>query len=278
MTIRHGSSIGSDRDVVSSISCKSTRRAALLNSDFTCNNCDAQSTFNPDGDWREAPSCANCGSSVRTRQLIYCLTSALYGSPATLSSIKDPKYSGVGLSDPELLANQMASAFIYTNTFYHSEPKLDICNPSESRLGRSDFLISSDVFEHVPSPVQAAFDGAFAVLRPGGILVLTVPFDERVETTERFPNVKEFKLMNFDGEWLLVGKTQAQSYEVHDNLIFHGGPGTTVEMRFFSRQAVISHLLAAGFTDVVVHGQAHPEYGIFPPHEQGLPITARKPA
>ena len=115
------------------------------------------------------------------------------------------------------------------------------------------------------------------MLRPGGLIVLTVPFDERTDTTEHFPNVRDFKLLNFDAEWLLVGRTDAGSYELHDDLTFHGGPGTTVEMRFFSRQAVIEHLAAAGFVDISVFDRTVPAYGIFPPHQEGVPITARKP-
>lgn len=125
--------------------------------------------------------------------------------------------------------------------------------------------------------MQRAFDGAFQVLRPGGVLVLTVPFDERPETSEHFPNVRDFKLIEFDGEWLLIGRTQDGLYEMHNDLIFHGGPGTTVEMRFFSHQAVISHLEVAGFTEITVYEQPVHEYGIFPPHKEGLPISARKP-
>ncbi|WP_147454366.1 hypothetical protein [Sphingomonas sp. PP-F2F-G114-C0414] len=202
----------------------------------------------------------------------------LFGEGRTLPTLRANEIRGIGLSDSEILASRLVESFDYINTFYHAEPKLDICNPGAAWIGKNDFLISSDVFEHVPSPVQSAFDGAFAVLSPGAIFVLTVPFDQRSATTEHFPNAKHFRLVDFDDEWLLVGKTDAGTYEVHKDLIFHGGPGTTVEMRFFSRQAVIAHLEAAGFIDVQVHDQAVPEYGIFPPHHEGLPITARKPS
>ncbi|MEC3949573.1 methyltransferase domain-containing protein [Sphingobium sp. HWE2-09] len=190
----------------------------------------------------------------------------------------DAKYiRGIGLSDSISLANRLSQSFDYTNTFYHTDPMLDICNPSDSWINQHDFLISSDVFEHVPSPVQRAFDGAFSVLRPGGLFVLTVPFDDRQNTTEHFPNVRDFKLIDFDGEWLLAGRTAEGDYELHNDLIFHGGPGTTVELRFFSRDDLIGHLEAAGFTAIEVHDCEIHEYGIFHPHYQGVPITAWKP-
>ena len=157
------------------------------------------------------------------------------------------------------------------------DPRLDICSPTSDWTGQNDFIISSDVFEHVPSPVQKAFDGAFQVLKPGGWLILTVPFDDRLKTTEHFENVRNFRLIDFEGDWLLFGKTEGQNYEIHRNLIFHGGPGTTVEMRFFSRSDVIFHLEKAGFVEIKIHDQPIEEYGIFLQHDQGLPITARKP-
>lgn len=249
----------------------------MINAHFTCNICGTQSVFNPSDDWRESPSCIGCWSSVRSRQLVHCVTSSILGSGVILPWVKEPNIRGIGLSDPDGLADHMVRAFNYTNTYYHTEPRLDICNPKSEWVGEADFLISSDVFEHVPSPVQLAFDGAFRILRPGGTLVLTVPFDERPETTEHFENVRDFRLLDFDGEWLLVGKTKEDRYELHNSLVFHGGPGTVVEMRFFSRHAVIAHLKAAGFTEIHIHDDTVPEYGIFPPHHQGLPITAKKP-
>lgn len=249
----------------------------MMGATFTCNICSSTSVFDPTGDWREAPSCSSCGSSVRMRQLVHCLTEAVNGESRTLANSVDQSVQGVGLSDPTLLASRLQQTYAYTNTYYHTEPQLDICAPSAARADTADFLISSDVFEHVPNPVGAAFAGAFAVLKPGGVFILTVPFDERPATTEHFPNVGPFQLVQFDDEWLLVGKTASNEYEVHRDLVFHGGPGTTVEMRFFALKDVVAQLVAAGFGNVHVHREVVPQYGIYPPHHQGLPITATKP-
>lgn len=250
----------------------------MIGSTFTCNICNTRTEFNPLGDWREAPSCTTCGSSVRMRQLVHCLTEATTGRSATLRDSVDFHIKGLGLSDPTLLSSRLEQTFSYTNTYYHTEPQLDICAPSPAWAGSADFLISSDVFEHVPNPVGAAFAGAYAVLKPGGVFVLTVPFDDRVETTEHFSAVGPFRLIEFDGEWLLVGKTASNGFEVHRDLVFHGGPGTTVEMRFFGLDDLLAQLASAGFRDVKVHYESVPQYGIFPPHHQGLPITAIKPS
>jgi hypothetical protein len=177
-----------------------------------------------------------------------------------------------------MLANALERSFDYTNTYYHQEPRLDICGPAAGWTGSAEFLISSDVFEHVSRPVQAAFDGAANVLADGGLLVLTVPFDDRPATTEHFPPLHHHKIVEVNGEWILINCTVDGAIDVYRELNFHGGPGTTLEMRFFALTAVIAHLEAAGFEDITVHDEQVPQWGIFPPHNQGLPISARKRA
>lgn len=249
----------------------------MIGANFTCNICGHPAEFLPEGDWREASSCQSCGSSVRSRHIAHCVTSEIFGYSVPLSAAQDKSIRGIGLSDAGPLALALERAFDYTNTFYHTEPILDICSPTPEWLGAAEFLTSSDVFEHVPNPVRNAFAGAYKALRPGGILVLTVPFDDRPETTEHFPNVYQFTTVNLADEYLLIGKTAAGEFEVHRNLIFHGGPGTTVEMRFFSQRDVIDNLRNTGFVDIRLHNENIPRSGIFLAHQQGLPITARKP-
>jgi len=188
-----------------------------------------------------------------------------------------PDIIGFGLSDWLGYAPRLAQKLNYTNTFYHQEPFLDIVSPPSSFLGLADFLISTDVFEHVPPSVQRAFDGSFALLKPGGLLVLTVPFTDVVKTVEHFPDLEVFKVVNLVGDYVLINKTAAGAISLYDNLVFHGGPGDTLEMRVFSRADTIKNLEASGFVDVVVHEEASVEWGIIPPHHHGLPVTARKP-
>lgn len=250
----------------------------MIGSEFTCNICGNPSLFQPQGDWREFPSCTSCGSSVRARHIAHCVTSMILGKSYCLPTVYEKSTVGIGLSDSLVLAESLVKAFSYTNTFYHMPPQLDICKPAEQWLEAADFLISSDVFEHVPNPVQHAFDGAYKVLKKNGVLILTVPFDERSHTTEHYPAVEEFTITDLNDEWLLVGKTSDGALEVHRNLVFHGGPGTTVEMRFFALPGLLTALEEAGFRDIKVHDQDVPHCGIFLPHLHGLPITATKGA
>ena len=57
-------------------------------------------------------------------------------------------------------------------------------------------------------PVQRAFDGAAKVLKDGGLLVLTVPFDDRPQTVEHFPSLHTYRLAEVNGGWILVNCTR----------------------------------------------------------------------
>ena len=134
------------------------------------------------------------------------------------------------------------------------------------------------MFEHVRPPVQTPFDHSYEILKPGGLLILTVPSFEGVGTVEHYPELGVNSVFEFDGEWVMLNKSQAGFFTLHRDLVFHGGPGTTLEMRRFGLADLMRNLERAGFTDVVLHDEQVPQWGVFPPHRQGLPITARRPA
>ena len=249
----------------------------MLGQMFTCNICGQESDFAPAKGWRESQSCRSCGSSVRMRHIVHCLTTRTFGFSRSLTELQSSDCRVIGLSDPEILSNKLNLIFSYTNTYYHQSPCLDICCPDSCWLEAADVLISSDVFEHVLPPVQKAFFGAISVLRPGGTLVLTVPYDERPVTSEHYPDLESFRLLEFDGTWLMVGRNKDGQFLLHDKLVFHGGQGSTMEMRFFSLPDILSCLRNAGFEDIRVHNENIPKYGIFNPDEDGMPISARKP-
>jgi SAM-dependent methyltransferase len=250
----------------------------VIGAKFTCNICGAAGEFNPPEDWREGASCPTCASSVRMRAIVHCLLSELLGRSAVLRDLRRYRLIGVGLSDWDGYARRLSDMFDYANTYFHCEPRLDITAPDEARLGLYDFLISSDVFEHTPPPAARAFDGAFAILRPGGLLVMTVPFGWDEETVEHYPDLHDFSIVKSRGGYRLHNRTAAGEDVVHKDLVFHGGPGTTLEMRLFSLPGLIQELKAAGFVDIKVHDEAVPRWGIFPRTRYGVPVTARKPA
>jgi len=214
----------------------------MINQKFICNICGEKGFFNPKGDWRESPTCIKCSSSVRSRHIAYCVSSVLLGSNEPLYSQPKCKLIGIGLSDSENLECVLSKVFDYTNTYYHRSPQLDICSLPAFQNEVADFLISSDVFEHVANPYINAFTGSYNILKKGGLFVLTVPYDAREKTTEHFPDIKNFSIMQFENEWLLVGKTWNNDFQIYNSLVFHGGPGTTVEMRVFSKNDVLKSL------------------------------------
>jgi hypothetical protein len=48
------------------------------------------------------------------------------------------------------------------------------------------------VFEHIPFPVERAFDECFRLLRPDGFLCITVPSSLEEDTKEHYPNLNVY--------------------------------------------------------------------------------------
>ena len=121
--------------------------------------------------------------------------------------------------------SKLAEKFDYQNTYYHEEPRLDIAAAgiAPEFMGK-DFIISSEVLEHVTPPVSRAFENVRKMLKPGGLFVLTVPYGTQVETVEHFPELHEFSIVEKDGSFVLRNKTQAGVVQEFNDLIFHGGP------------------------------------------------------
>jgi SAM-dependent methyltransferase len=232
---------------------------------FRCNICGVHNGLLASTIHREDGACCGCGGNVRFRSIAAVLTQRLLGKIVILDELEsNDSIHGVGMSDAECYSSRLQSKFKYTNTFFHCEPLLDITQPDERWIGRNDFVISSDVFEHVAPPVQRAFDNLHALLRPGGTTVFSVPFSLENETQEHFPNLHKFTVREESSDvWVLDNVTTEGKSEQFRNLVFHGGPGTTIEMRLFSLPALKRHFEAAGFVDFRVHNEASFENGIF---------------
>lgn len=243
---------------------------------FVCNICDHACLVPVEALTREAPTCGRCGSSVRTRSIVHLLSTGLFGRSLALRDFpQDRGIRGLGLSDWEGYARPLAERIGYRNTFFHADPHLDITRIDPELAGTCDFVIATEVFEHVLSPVQRAFDGARKLLKPGGVLVLTVPFDPGAPTREHFPPLNDFQLVEEGGRRRLYNKGLDGSVQVFDDLVFHGGPGSTLEMRLFGLQDMLDHCLRAGFGSVAVRAEAVPERGIYWHHPWSVPILAR---
>lgn len=190
-----------------------------------------------------------------------------------------PDLVGWGVSDWHGYATRLPRALSYTATYLDREPRLDITMPSAADAGTLDFLIATDVFEHVAPPVQAAFDGAARLLKPGGLLVFSVPFSIKIaHTEEHFPDLHEFRIVADDaGVRRLHNRTLDGREEIHERLKFHGGEGFTLEMRKFAFDDLLEHFDRAGF-DVTLHGEDAPEWGIVWTQGWSIPLLARRRA
>lgn len=186
---------------------------------------------------------------------------------------------GRGVSDWHGFACRLPQAFSYTATYLDRDPRMDITRPPEDCAGALDFVIATDVFEHVAPPVQAAFDGAARILKPGGLLVFSVPFSIKIaRTEEHFPDLHEFRIVD-DGTGVrrLHNRRRDGREEVHQRLKFHGGEGFTLEMRKFAFDDLLAHFDRAGF-DVTLHGEDAPEWGIVWTQGWSVPMLARRRA
>ncbi|HML17197.1 MAG TPA: methyltransferase domain-containing protein [Bryobacteraceae bacterium] len=244
---------------------------------FTCNICGAECSRPPEGLGRETENCAACGSTVRLRALIALLSREMFGVLLALPEFPVLKgIRGIGMSDAPELAERLAEKFDYTNTFYHQAPVFDVTTPDDRDRGRYDFIVSSEVMEHVPPPVERVFATLFGMLKPDGLLLLTTPYTLGGTTREHFPDLHEFTLASVGQRTVLINRRRDGSIEVFENLIFHGGHGSTVEVREFTEDSLRSLLERTGFDAIHFAGENVPEFGVEHSENWSLPIAARK--
>jgi SAM-dependent methyltransferase len=198
----------------------------------------------------------------------------------TIPDFPSRELTGLGLTDHACYADRLAAKLAYRNTFLDREPQLDITDPPPELFGIFDFVISSDVFEHVAPPVARAFTNSYRLLKPGGVLVVTVPSMPSAvpDTDEHFPNLHEWKIVDFKGARILVNRTATGDWEVFDDLCFHGCD--SLEMRVFSHASLLRELREAGFADITEWTMGYPDFGLPWPKEPkespGAPVVARR--
>lgn len=246
--------------------------------DFICNVCGKENiaVLLNEIKNREFQSCRNCGSSLRMRSLMLALSKELFGKELILSEFPiNKKIKGIGLSDWCGYAKILEEKFSYTNTFYHTDPKLDITAISESLYGKYDFIISSDVYEHIPLYcLDSAFKNTRKLLKSNGKFLLTVPFTKSGASQEHFPSLFDFRIVKTNGKSFLLNVTQNGVTEIFDGLIFHGGDGSTLEMRIFSEPDLLNLLGQAGFTSHHICSENMEKFGIIWPMDWAVPVVA----
>jgi SAM-dependent methyltransferase len=249
----------------------------LVRSDeFICNVCGAKCA-RPAELGRETEDCAKCGSSLRLRGLIGVLSEEIFGVMIALPEFPELKsVRGIGMSDTPDVAALLAEKFDYTNTFYHQPPHFDVTRPEQGDRGRYDFILSSEVMEHVPPPVERAFAALCDMLKPDGLLLMTTPYTLGGQTAEHFPGLHEYTLASPGGEIVLVNRRADGTVETFGDLKFHGGHGSTLEMREFSQNSLRAAIIRGGFRSVRFAGESRVEFGIEHAETWSLPVAARK--
>ena len=241
--------------------------------EFKCNLCDTLNTQSESFS-REGNQCSSCNSNSRLRYAAYIVQCLLEESVGKI---------GLGLSENPSLAGYLKSRSVYINSFYHlpeNDPlHFDLLNLKDKDIGTYDYMTSLDVFEHIPPPAKNAFIGAFNTLKPGGYLILSVPYTLGLETIEHFPNLYQFSLVRSfkEDQYILKNTTKAGEHEEFEDLIFHGGPGQTLEMRVFCEDHIQRLLTESGFTEVKFWSENFPEIGASFPEEWSRLISAKKP-
>lgn len=137
--------------------------------------------------FREHLSCSTCGLNNRQRGIFYaiealgldCRTLDIYVYEQTTPFYAELAKKNSKVIGSEYLGDKHKAGKTYQGIRHEDALNLSFANDS------FDLLISNDVFEHVPDIAQAMKE-SLRVLRPGGYLVYSIPFDmSRMDTAQR---------------------------------------------------------------------------------------------
>ena len=231
---------------------------------FMCNVCGRPNRLPAWRLTREDGPCVGCQCHGRLRSISYAVTAHFSPEQLVLAWMRPRKeIRGLGCSDWGY-ADLLAEKFNYVNTFYDRPPQLDLSQVDWTRWPPAsfDFITCSDVLEHVVGPIEATFENMRKLLRPGGVMILTVPTSLEPNSREHFPALYDWRIDEAGGARILINRRQDGVTEQFEDLCFHGGEGLTLEFRFFSRQGLIRSLRSAGFQVARIYEQSLPEFAI----------------
>ena len=241
---------------------------------FICNICGAH---NRTEEFATEPASCSCGSNVRVRALVHLLSMELFGKTLILTEFPKLKaIRGLGMTDKACYAEILADKFDYTNTYYDREPRFDFTEFHPQLSNTYDFILSADVLEHIAPPVGRALEEVCRLLKPRGFLAVTVYCNPSDQMREHFPELHDYRIVPLGDSAVLINRRRDGKLEVSESLIFHGGSGTTLEMREFGISELRAKLLAAGFREVHFLVENVLEIGILFDHDVSQPLIARK--
>jgi SAM-dependent methyltransferase len=200
-----------------------------------CSICGWEGEFKNSDQAREGMHCGNCASTSRHRAVMHVLGEVIgtAGLPVfSWPSRKDLVILESSARGPHPV--MLADKFDYYGTEFNPE-KIASAPRSYADFqslhyadGTFDLVIASDVFEHIRDD-HKAFREIYRVLKPGGSLILTVPYNhDQPATIQRVDT---------------AGKTDVHLLEPE----YHGGGGQTLAYRNYGRD-LLSLIRGAGFS------------------------------
>jgi SAM-dependent methyltransferase len=158
-----------------------------------CNICGHDGPFRWPERPREGHVCGNCSASSRQRALLYVLGAALGQDDRPLVAWHPlPEVRVLEASGRGAYSMLLAQKLRYCNSAYRPNRDGDqhpwgrhadlerLAYPDASL----DIVLAADVFEHVREDGRA-FAEIHRVLRPGGLIIFTVPYEPQAETLVR---------------------------------------------------------------------------------------------
>lgn len=202
-----------------------------------CNICGSEGEFVRPEFEREGHLCMNCSASSRLRAVMYVLGRCLDAGDLPVAGWTADKRIRIlessGRSSYPMMLNEK---FEYYNTEFN--PNSDLIKEPYTRFadfqklaypdGEFDFVIATDVFEHVRDD-EEAFREVFRVLKRDGIFIMTVPYNhEWPKTLVRVRTEGDVDIFVLPPE-------------------YHGGGGQTLAYRSYGRD-LLDRLHGYGFS------------------------------
>jgi Methyltransferase domain len=134
--------------------------------------------------WRERMECVECGLNSRMRAAIHLFQRELsptHDARLYITEQTTPLFQRLSRSYPGLTGSE----FLGSTVSYGTINEHGVRNESITKLTFPsmlfDFILSFDVFEHVPDYLTGFLE-CLRCLRPGGTLLFTVPFDPEMSS------------------------------------------------------------------------------------------------